>query len=100
MTAEELKEYDGVRVGQMGVGATFGELALLNENGVRSATAVAVGETTLVQIARSDFTKLVAELIQQKNESRISVLQKTYAFGAWPTERMIRLCSSALLASP
>jgi CRP-like cAMP-binding protein len=96
MTAEELKEYDGVRVGQMGVGATFGELALLNENGVRSATAVAVGETTLVQVARSDFTKLVAELIQQKNESRMSVLQKTYAFGAWSTERMIKLCSFLL----
>ena len=37
MTAEELKKWDGVTVGQLTDGAAFGELALLDSKGVRSA---------------------------------------------------------------
>lgn len=37
MTTAELKEWDGATVGQITDGATFGELALLDSKGVRSA---------------------------------------------------------------
>ena len=58
-----------------------------------SQTAVAVGPTILVKVARRDFTKLVAKLIQDKTEARLNVLQKHHAFGSWSTERLIKVCN-------
>lgn len=96
MPADELKEWEGVKVGQMDVGATFGELALLDEEGLRTATAVSIGRVVLAEISRHDFTKLIAKLIQEKTESRLLVLHKHYAFGLWSTERLIKLCNFLL----
>ncbi len=42
MTKEELKEWEGTTVGQMQAGATFGELALLDSAGVRTAVRLTV----------------------------------------------------------
>lgn len=69
---------------------------MLDEKGLRTATAVAVGRVTLVEISRHDFTKLIAKLIQEKTESRLLVLHKHYAFGLWSTERLIKLCNFLL----
>lgn len=59
MTKEQLKEWDGVTVGHLNPGATFGELALLDAKGVRTAVRP---EDIVLQPAHELFVKADAAL--------------------------------------
>ena len=51
-------ERENAKIASLGVGAHFGEMALLNQK-PRSATVVAERPTTLLQLARADFHELL-----------------------------------------
>ena len=84
-------EKEGVKVGTLRTGATFGELALLEADGLRTATAIAVGRTRLVEISRPDFAQLVAKLITEKTAARVAAMQAHHAFSQWPADRLVRM---------
>jgi len=84
-------EKEGVKVGTLRTGATFGELALLEDDGLRTATAIAVGRTRLVEISRPDFAQLVAKLITEKTAARVAAMQAHHAFSQWPADRLVRM---------
>mmetsp|Transcript_31922 Transcript_31922/g.54991 ORF Transcript_31922/g.54991 Transcript_31922/m.54991 type:complete len:509 (+) Transcript_31922:1417-2943(+) len=67
-------ETNFIKVAELGVGGSFGELALLKGGNVRNASVKCIEATTLLTLSRSDFNKILGNLEEKRLNEKVSFL--------------------------
>jgi CRP-like cAMP-binding protein len=81
---------------QLGCGQYFGENALDNKNGLRTATALAHKKCTLLALHRDDY-QMILSRYKEMTLSTVKKLFRSSIFRLWSDEKIDRLARSAVL---
>lgn len=76
-------------------GKTFGEIALMRENQKRTATIVAIEDTTVILIDRKSFTKYIMRKTDTSLSKMIEFYEDCPMFKKLPKKSLIKLASSS-----
>lgn len=70
-----------------GEGKCFGEVALLKEDCIRTATVVADGDTDLVIIDRNLYNRSVKEVLELEYQIKTKFVDESSLFKNWPPKQ-------------
>ncbi|XP_061184603.1 uncharacterized protein LOC133192625 [Saccostrea echinata] len=74
----------GIFVTHLGTGVPFGDVALMSEDCVRTATIIAEEETDLLVVDRALYNRAVKEVLAKEYEDKVSFINNNPLFSAWP----------------
>eukprot|EP00884_Botryococcus_braunii_P000342 jgi/Botrbrau1/10308/Bobra.0120s0021.1 len=74
-------------------GESFGELALLQRGGRRSATVVTVGHTEFLTIGADQYEELLSNLHQNEIRSKVEVVRHCKIFRNWPEKELYHVAA-------
>ncbi|XP_062594753.1 uncharacterized protein LOC134256151 [Saccostrea cucullata] len=74
----------GIFVTHLGTGVPFGDVALMSEDCVRTATIIAEEETDLLVVDRALYNRAVKEVLAKEYEDKVSFINNNPLFAAWP----------------
>ncbi|XP_077987469.1 uncharacterized protein LOC144442072 [Glandiceps talaboti] len=99
----ELREADKVTggihkqiIGELGPGASFGELALIH-NSKRTATVVCKVDSEFLRVDKPDFDMVLRRSHQQRWEKRLQVIKGDKIFEDWPDTEHRTTCDRSKL---
>lgn len=80
---------DGIgKVGALGSGKTFGELALLGAGEVRGATIKALTKVEVLTLHKSDYDTFVKDIQSLERRENFSLLRSCPLFESWPRHKI------------
>ena len=74
-------------VASLGVGASFGEMALWSETKTRTASAVTEGPCQVIEIPSSDYNLVIRSTQQKQLVDKVEFLKTVPCFGVRPCIR-------------
>ncbi|XP_053403282.1 uncharacterized protein LOC123553732 [Mercenaria mercenaria] len=90
-TACSAHDFDRSELGQYvwtgGEGKCFGEVALLKEDCIRTATVVADGDTDLVIIDRNLYNRSVKDVLEMEYQLKTKFVEENSLFKNWPSKQ-------------
>ncbi|XP_052217080.1 uncharacterized protein LOC127834962 isoform X3 [Dreissena polymorpha] len=81
------REFLGQYVWSGGEGKSFGEMALLKVDCIRTATVVADMDTDLVVIDRNLYNRSVRDVLEKEFEQKVNFVEKNVLFHGWPVKQ-------------
>lgn len=75
-------------------GQSFGELALINDDCIRTASIVADSITSVIVIHKDLYNRSVGKIISQEYQEKLSFVENHELFRNWPTKWKKHLAAS------